>query len=137
VVGINSAIATLGTSVDGQSGSIGLGFSIPIDQAKRIADELIKSGTATKPQLGVTVGDAPNGGAQIGSVTPGGAAAQAGLKAGDVITSFGGRPIEDANALVAAVRSSAPGSQQQVIYVRGGKTLTTTVTLESVPSTTG
>jgi putative serine protease PepD len=137
VVGINSAIATLGTSVDGQSGSIGLGFSIPIDQAKRIADELIKSGTATKPQLGVTVGDAPNGGAQIGSVTAGGAAAQAGLKAGDVITSFGGRPVEDANALVAAVRSSAPGSQQQVVYVRGGKTLTTTVTLESVPSTTG
>ena len=82
VVGINSAIATLGTTVGSQSGSIGLGFSIPIDQAKRIADELIKSGQATKPQLGVTVGDAPNGGAQIGTVTAGGAAAKAGLKAG-------------------------------------------------------
>jgi putative serine protease PepD len=85
----------------------------------------------------VTVGDAPNGGAQLGSVTPGGAAAQAGLKAGDVITSFAGQPIQDADALVAAVRSSAPGSKQQLTYVRDGKTYTTTVTLESVPSTTG
>ena len=75
VVGINSAIATLG-STGGQTGSIGLGFSIPIDQAKAIARELVDTGNATHAQLGVSVQDARDGGASVAVVEPGSAAEQ-------------------------------------------------------------
>ncbi len=130
VVGINSAIATLGQSTSGtQSGSIGLGFSIPIDQARVIAQELIKTGKATHAQLGVNVGDATNGGALLSGVTAGGPAAKAGLKVGDTVMKVGNRYIDSADALVAAVRSYPPGSQVTLTYVRGGQTATATVTL--------
>ncbi len=131
VVGINSAIATL-SSGGGQSGSIGLGFAIPIDQAKRIADEILESGTASRAQLGVTVGDAEGGGARIGEVTSGGAADRAGLRSGDVVRTFGDRVIDSADALVAAVRSATPGAGVPVTYERDGTTATVTVTLGSV-----
>ena len=95
LVGVNSAIATLGgDSADAQSGSIGLGFAIPIDQAKRIADELIQSGTASHASLGVQVGnDATTHGAKIVEVTSGGAAAAAGLPSGVVVTKVDDRVI--------------------------------------------
>jgi putative serine protease PepD len=135
VVGINSAIATLGQSTTGtQSGSIGLGFSIPIDQARVIADELIRTGKATHAQLGVQVGDATNGGAVLSSVATGGPADKAGLRVGDVITKVGTRFIDSADALVAAIRSFTPGAQVQLTYVRSGATSTTTVTLASASS---
>ncbi|MDT7557609.1 MAG: putative serine protease PepD, partial [Pseudonocardiales bacterium] len=89
IVGLNSAIASLGSGGGGQSGSIGLGFSIPINQAKRIADELIATGHATQAQLGVSVRDSQPNGAQLVSVAPGLAAAKAGLQAGDVVTKVG------------------------------------------------
>jgi putative serine protease PepD len=130
VVGVNSAIASLGTQGTGsQSGSIGLGFAIPIDQARRIAQQLIANGSATHPQLGVQVADAPQGGALLRSVQPGSAADKAGLKAGDVVTKFGDKTVDGADALVAHVRSSAPGSTVVVTYERGGHTYTTQVTL--------
>jgi putative serine protease PepD len=108
---VNSAIATLGgDSVDAQSGSIGLGFAIPIDQAKRIADELIQSGNSSHASLGVQVGNNSSGpGAKIVEVTGGGAAAAAGLPSGVVVTKVDDRVIGSADALVAAVRSKAPG----------------------------
>jgi putative serine protease PepD len=111
LIGINSAIATLGgESGNAQAGSIGLGFAIPIDQAKRIADELISNGTATHASLGVQVSnDATINGAKIMEVTPGGAAANAGLPSGAVVTKLDDRVINSADALVAAVRSKAPG----------------------------
>jgi putative serine protease PepD len=119
LVGINSAIASLGdtSSPQAQSGNIGLGFAIPADQAKRIADELIQTGTATHASLGVQVGnDATVNGAKIMEVVSGGAAAQAGLPNGAVVTKLDDRVIGSADALVAAVRSKAPGDTVALTY---------------------
>ena len=132
LVGVNSAIATLGgDSADAQSGSIGLGFAIPIDQAKRIADELIQSGSASHASLGVQVGnDTASHGAKIVEVTSGGAAAAAGLPSGVVVTKVDDRVIGSADALVAAVRSRAPGEKVTLTYLDpAGKPQTVQVTL--------
>jgi putative serine protease PepD len=136
LVGINSAIATLGGDTgESQSGSIGLGFAIPIDQAKRIADELIQNGTASHASLGVQVGnDASVDGAKIVDVTAGGAAAAAGLPSGVVVTKVDDRVIGSASALVAAVRSKAPGEQVTLTYLdSAGKPQTVSVTLGKAP----
>ena len=136
VVGINSAIASLGASQGSQSGSIGLGFSIPIDEARTIAKQLIDSGTAIHAQLGVSVQDAStdgsstfSDGAAVGQVTAGSAAAKAGLASGDVITKVGDRTVDSADALIAAVRSHRPGDDVVITYTRNGSTATATVTL--------
>jgi putative serine protease PepD len=134
LVGINSAIATLGgDSVDAQSGSIGLGFAIPVDQANRIADELINSPdhTATHASLGVRVtSDRGSHGAKVVEVVPDEAAAKAGLPDGVTVTEFDKRPIGSADALVAAVRSKAPGDQVTLTYLDpAGATKTIQVTL--------
>ncbi|AGB25460.1 trypsin-like serine protease with C-terminal PDZ domain [Mycobacterium sp. JS623] len=133
LVGVNSAIATLGGDAgpQAQSGSIGLGFAIPVDQAKRIADELIQSGTASHASLGVQVGnDAGVDGAKIVEVTSGGAAAAAGLPSGVVVTKVDDRVIGSADALVAAVRSKAPGDKVTLTYLDpSGKPQTVQVTL--------
>ncbi|TDO18871.1 putative serine protease PepD [Mycobacterium sp. BK086] len=132
LVGVNSAIATLGgDSPDAQSGSIGLGFAIPVDQAKRIADELISTGTASHASLGVQVSnDTTTHGAKIVDVTKGGAAAAAGLPTGVVVTKVNDRVIGSADALVAAVRSRAPGDQVTLTYTDpSGANRTVQVTL--------
>jgi putative serine protease PepD len=133
LVGVNSAIATLGGDAgpQAQSGSIGLGFAIPVDQAKRIADELIQNGTATHASLGVQVGnDSGADGAKIVEVTSGGAAAAAGLPSGVVVTKVDDRVIGSADALVAAVRSRAPGDKVTLTYLDpSGKPQTVQVTL--------
>jgi putative serine protease PepD len=118
LVGVNSAIATLGgDSQDAQSGSIGLGFAIPVDQAKRIADELIKTGTASHASLGVQVtNDKGTPGAKVVEVVPNGAAATAGLPSGVVVTKVDDRPVNSADGLVAAVRSKAPGDKVTLTY---------------------
>jgi putative serine protease PepD len=138
VVGINSAIASLGASAGGQSGSIGLGFSIPIDQARTIARELVDTGSATHAQLGVSVRDAStNGsstfsdGAAVAAVSAGGAAEKAGLAAGDVITKVGDRAVDSADALIAAIRSQRPGDKVVLTYTHNGKEATAQVTLGS------
>jgi len=114
LIGINSAIASLGS---GNSGSIGLGFAIPVDQARRIADQLIKQGFATRAVLGVTVSDSPAGdGALVRSVEPGGPADRAGIEEGAIVTRVGERLIENGDALVAAIRSRAPGETVSVTY---------------------
>ncbi|MDQ1628425.1 MAG: putative serine protease PepD [Actinomycetota bacterium] len=142
VVGINSAIASLGAASGTQSGSIGVGFSIPIDQARLIAKQLIASGTATHAQLGVSVRDAAGSnasstvGAFLAAVAPGGAAHAGGLRQGDVITKVGNRRIDDADALIAAIRSHRSGDQVSLTYVSGGRTQQATVTLgNDAPST--
>ena len=134
LVGVNSAIATLGSDAGaqgGQSGSIGLGFAIPVDQAKRISDELIQSGSASHASLGVQVGnDASIDGAKIVEVTSGGAAAAAGLPSGVIVTKVDDRVIGSADALVAAVRSKAPGDKVTLTYLdQSGKPQTVQVTL--------
>jgi len=132
LVGVNSAIATVGgDSPESQSGSIGLGFAIPVDQAKRIADELISSGTASHASLGVQVSnDVTTHGAKIVEVVKGGAAANAGLPGGVVVTKVDDRVIGSADALVAAVRSRAPGEKLTLTYLdTSGKDQTVQVTL--------
>jgi putative serine protease PepD len=132
LVGVNSAIATLGAdSPDAQSGSIGLGFAIPVDQAKRIADELISTGKATHASLGIQVtSDKGTPGAKVVDVIQGGAAAGAGLPKNVVVTKVDDRPINSADALVAAVRSKAPGDKVTLTYQDpGGGSRTVQVTL--------
>ncbi len=132
LVGVNSAIATLGgESPDAQSGSIGLGFAIPVDQAKRIADELIASGTASHASLGIQVtNDKGTPGAKVVAVVPNGAAAGAGLPSGVVVTKIDDRPVNSADGLVAAVRSKAPGDKVTLTFKDpSGDTRTLQVTL--------
>lgn len=136
VVGINSAIKTAGGSGQSEGGNIGLGFAIPIDQAKPIIDELVAKGKATHARLGVTVGDAQSSdgltnGARLGEVTSGGAAAKAGLQSGDVVTAVDGKAISSGDALVATVRSHRPDDQVKVTFTRNGKSQTVTATLGS------
>lgn len=124
VVGVNSAIASMATGA-GQAGSIGLGFSIPIDTAKRIADEIIKTGSATTPIIGVQLAmNFAGPGGQVSTVTKGGAADQAGVQVGDVITKINGQIISDGTQLIVTVRSFAPGDRVQLTIKRGDQTLT-------------
>ncbi|GAA1246711.1 trypsin-like peptidase domain-containing protein [Pseudonocardia aurantiaca] len=111
VVGINSAIATTGA----QGGSIGVGFSIPINQARRVAGELERTGRASRAVLGVTVADDPQrAGALIRTVLPDGAAAQAGIREGDLVLRFGDQRISTGTDLQAAVGSRAPGEVVEI-----------------------
>jgi putative serine protease PepD len=137
LIGVNSAIASMGGGDGGpgggQAGSIGLGFAIPADEAKRVADELISTGTASHGSLGVQLStDATNnGGAAIAEVVDGSPAAAAGLPSGAVITKVDDQVIDGPEALVAAIRSRAPGDKVSVTYVEGsgGAPQTTQVTL--------
>jgi S1-C subfamily serine protease len=141
VIGVDAAIDTLGSNplTGTQGGSIGLGFAIPINQARRVAVELIRTGHSTHAVLGanVNVGWGGNG-AQITSgktaIAPGGPAAAAGLRPGDVIIRFGHQPVANANALLDAVRSATPGTKVSVTFSRGGQRHTATLRLGSAPS---
>ena len=133
LIGINVAIAGSGSSEE--SGSIGIGFAIPSNIAKRVSEEIIADGAATHGLLGASVRDAASAenasvsGAYIADVTGGGAAAAAGLKADDIVTAFNGVPITSANDLTAQVRAAAAGSDAKVTYIRGGKEYEIDVTL--------
>jgi putative serine protease PepD len=112
VIGINSAIYSPTSAGQGQQGgSVGIGFAIPIDQARRTADEIVKTGKATQTILGVTVQDGDGGGARVVDVSAKGPGAKAGLKPGDVVTKLDDRTIDTSDALVAAVRSHKPGDK--------------------------
>jgi putative serine protease PepD len=134
VVGINSSIATTGGSA-GQSGNIGIGFAIPSDLAIRVAGEIIAGGESADSALGVTVAggdstDTASTGATLQAVTAGGAAAEAGLQAGDVVTKINDFETTSADGLVAAVRFYAPGTEVNLTFIRnGGSPQTVTVTL--------
>jgi S1-C subfamily serine protease len=131
VVGINTAIRSLGQS-QGEGGSIGLGFAIPIENARAIADELIRTGSVTHAEIGInarSVSDSATDGAQVQNVQAGGAAAAAGIVEGDVVVKVGNRPIGGADELVVAVREHNPGEVVPVTLVRDSRTLTVTVTL--------
>lgn len=110
VIGINSAIATLGSNFGGSSGSIGLGFSIPINQAKRVAEELINSGSSSYPVIGVQLDTTYTGrGALVSSIVEDGPASSTELRAGDVIVSIDGKNIGDAAELIVRIRAKIPG----------------------------
>ena len=128
VIGINSAIYSPNSTSQSQGGSVGIGFAIPIDQARRTATEISSTGKATQTVLGVSVKDNEGGGALVNEVTAGGAADKAGIKAGDVITKFDDRGIDSSDALVAAVRSKAPNDKVKLTV---GTDKTVEVTLGS------
>ncbi len=144
VIGVNSAIQSANNGSDSpfggssQAGSIGLGFAIPIDEAKYVANTLIRTGTPIYAVMGLSVDMNYTGvgakisttGANGGSaVTPGGPGAKAGLKPGDVITKFDDDLIDSGPTLIGAIWQHRPGDQVQVTYERSGHSHTTTVTL--------
>ena len=132
VIGINSAIATLAGSIGGERGSIGLGFSIPIDTAKRIAEELIATGDSQTPIIGVVLNTAFTGdGAKVSEITPGGPAEKAGVRVGDVITGLNGRQVADSTELVVVIRSYAPGEEIEITLTRNGQPSTVSLALGS------
>nr|WP_244329044.1 trypsin-like peptidase domain-containing protein [Streptomyces puniciscabiei] len=132
VIGINSAIRSADGGSDSdssQAGSIGLGFAIPVNQAKRVAEELISDGHATHPVIGVTLDMAYTGdGARIDStsanggpaVSRGGPGDRAGLKAGDVITEVDGERVHTAEELIVKIRAHRPGDRLRLTVRRDG-----------------
>ena len=136
IVGINSAIASLGSSLGGQSGSIGLGFSIPINEAKRTIDELISTGKSTRPVLGVFFDTTYTGtGAKIARLSAGEGADKAGIPVGSIIRSIDGTRITDQVAAIVKIRSYAPGTKVTVVVdLPNGGSKSFTVTLGSAAS---
>ncbi|WP_026530325.1 trypsin-like peptidase domain-containing protein [Haematomicrobium sanguinis] len=140
VIGVNVAIASAGQSSEGESGNIGVGFAIPINNAKRIAEDIIQNGKASHGFLGVSVTPVgPEGtqaqssafsvGAQVRSVEPNSPASGAGLKEGDIITAVGDRPIRDGQELTATIREYAAGSDAKITFTRDGQSQTVDVKL--------
>jgi putative serine protease PepD len=128
VIGVNAQIES------DSGGNDGVGFALAIDNVKNVANTMISGGTVQHAYLGIHVGDAPSGGATIGSVQAGSPAATAGLKAGDVITAFDGKPITSADDLTAAVAAHVPKDKVTVTVTRGGKSISVDVTLGVRPS---
>ncbi|QFR02968.1 PDZ domain-containing protein [Streptomyces phaeolivaceus] len=143
VIGINSAIRSAGSGSEsdgGQAGSIGLGFAIPINQGKRVAEELINTGKATHPVIGVTLDmDYAGDGARIGDegdgdgtgVASGGPADRAGIRSGDVITEVDGQRVHSGDELIVKVRAHRPGDRLELTLLRDGRERTVTLTLGS------
>lgn len=140
LVGINSSIASLGSSSGGQSGNIGIGFAIPVNEATSIAEQLIATGTATHAYLGVTPqdGQASDGsariaGAEVTSVGDGTPASQAGLRVGDVVTEVDGERVESALSLVGHIREKSAGDQVTLTVLRDGSSIEVKATLAAKP----
>jgi len=143
VIGVNSAIARVASSqapVDGQSGSIGVGFAIPSDQAHKTAEQLIATGKATHPVVGVMIDTTYQGeGVKIASgatrgapaITKGGPADKAGLRPGEVIIKFDGRPVTGPDEFVVAIRAKSVGDKVQLTVRRGSAERIVTLTLQA------
>jgi putative serine protease PepD len=145
LIGINSAIASLGSSSgsSSQSGNIGIGFAIPVNEARSIAEQLISSGKATHPYLGVASkdgvvadGSAKRAAAVLTNVVSGTPADKAGLKAGDAVLAVDGNSIDGSLSLVAQVRERTVGDKVTLQVVRDGQSKNISVTLISKPTTT-
>jgi putative serine protease PepD len=143
LVGINSAIASLGSSSSGQSGSIGIGFAIPANEAKSIAAQLIASGKAEHAFLGVSLGDgtasdgtSQRAGAEITQISANTPAADAGLQKGDVVVAVDGERVDSALSLVANIRERSVGDKVTLSVLRDGKKIDLTATLVAKAATT-
>ncbi|NYE45718.1 putative serine protease PepD [Spinactinospora alkalitolerans] len=139
VIGVNSAIATMGGLSGEQTGSIGLGFAIPSTQAERVAQQLIETGEAPHAVIGAILdiryqeqGALIIDDESVGRpVVPNGPADEAGLEPGDVIVEFDGTSVRDSTQLVTLIRNKAPGDRVEITYERGGEEQQTTMTLGS------
>ncbi len=135
VIGTNVQIAV--DDQNGGSANAGVGFAVPSNTVKKVADDLIAGKTVQHAYLGVAIGDSQSGaGAIVGTVRAGSPAATAGLKVGDVITAVDGTSIEDANDLTAVVGDHQPGDTIKLTVSRDGKTLQLTVKLGTRPAST-
>jgi len=134
LVGINSAIASLGNGVS--SGSIGLGFSIPVNQVKRVADEIIDTGKSSRPFFGVNFDTTYTGtGARILRIVSGEAADKAGIPSGAIVREIGGKKVNDLITAIVRIRSYAPGATvKMLIELPSGQTRTFTVTFGKTDS---
>jgi len=132
VVGVNSAIATTGGSVGGESGNIGVGFAIPMEQVQVTASQILATGKARYPVIGANVNTgAKTEGAEVVEVPSGTPAAQAGLRKGDIVTGVNGKQITDGIGLIVAIRSHQPGETVTLLVKRaGGDTKKVRVTLD-------
>ncbi len=144
LIGINSSIASLSSSSlfggSSQAGSIGLGFAIPVNEVRSVAEQLIASGKVTHAWLGVslrtgsvTLDGATRDGAEIGKVSAGSPAAKGGLKVGDVVIAIDNHAVNGSNALIAQIRARRPDSQTVLTVIRSGKTISLTVTFGTQP----
>jgi putative serine protease PepD len=129
VIGVNSAILTL-SSGQGQSGNIGIGFAIPVNQARVIGDLLVKDGKATYPVVGAQLRETGDG-IELTTVESGGAARRAGLRVGDLVSSVDGRRVETREELVVAIRTHRPGDKVTFGYSRGSRQSEAELTLGS------
>lgn len=134
IIGVNSAIATLTSG--GVSGSIGLGFSIPINEAKRVVDEIIATGKSTRPVMGVVFDEVTaDTQAKILQLTPGEGAEKAGIVVGSIIKTIDGVKIPNRDAAIVKIRSYAPGTVITVVMtLPDGSTKTYKVTLGTAPA---
>ena len=129
VIGVNSAIATLDSS-SSQTGSIGLGFAIPINQARRTAEQLIKTGKSSHPIMGVSLDTRyTDGGARVAEVLAGSPAAKAGIVIGDTIIEIDGKTVENADELIVAIRAKQPGDSVKLLLLANGSKRTVKVVL--------
>ncbi len=128
VIGVTSQIESE------SGGNVGIGFAIPSNTVRSVADQLVSGQKVEHAYLGVSLEDAASGGARIATVTSGSPAADAGLKAGDVVTALNGTSISDAEELTAAVVSKQPGDTVKITVKRDGSTKTLTATLGTRPS---
>jgi serine protease Do len=148
VVGINTAILSPGVGMGGEGGSVGIGFAIPINMAKRTMEALIKNGKVSRGYLGVSIGPVTpelaqefkvpdTSGALIQDVTRSGPADKAGLKPGDVIRKVDGRTVSDSSDLLAVVANTNPGTPVTLEVLRNGQPLTVKVPLDPRPAELG
>jgi serine protease Do len=148
MIGINTAILSGNSGPGGEGGFIGIGFAIPINMAKRTMESLITTGKVTRGYLGISMSPVTEelakefnvpgtSGAFVQDVTRGGPADKAGIKPGDVIRKFDGRPVSDSDQLVAMVASANPGSTVPAEILRNGELLTLKVTIDQRPSDLG
>jgi serine protease Do len=147
LIGVNTAILSGGSSFGGEGGNIGIGFAVPSNMAKQVADQLMKTGKVSRGYMGATLGPIPADaapllglkdakGAYIAEVAPGKPAANAGLKQGDIVTAIDGKKVDNYDELTADVISRAPGSTVNLDVVRDGKPMTVKITLGQRPSST-
>ena len=145
VVGINTAILSGEGGMGGEGGFIGIGFAIPINMAKHVMEDLIKNGKVTRGYLGASIKSLDEGvahafkvpdtsGAIIEDVSPGGPAAKAGLKNGDVVRKYNGQPVADSGQLIALVTETNPGTTVKLDILRNGEPMTIPVTLGERPA---
>lgn len=142
LIGINTAIATIPNDLGVASGSVGIGFAVPIDLAARITDQLIETGTVAYPYFGVNAVPVPSQAAEafgvpnglyLQAVIPGGPAAQAGLQPSDIVTLLDNQPATSTAVLQEVTLARKAGDTVKVTYYRAGETATTTITLGTIP----